>query len=104
RLASAEEFGQFLQSPVGRRAYRARTLAEGRCGALRVEAHDDAEDDGLGLVLREAGDEGKGLAGRERLDGLARRVGVPRAHAEFGLVAADGGTAAPHPYVVEGAI
>lgn len=101
---AAEQFRQPFQPAVRGRADGAGTLAEGLRGGLGVEAHDHPQHDGLGLVLRELGDEGEGAAGGHGLDGLAGGVGLGGAAGEFGLVAAYRGATAAHPYVVQGAV
>lgn len=52
-----EEFGQSLEPSVGGGADGAGPLAQGPRRALRVEPDDHPEHDGLGLVLRQLGDE-----------------------------------------------
>ncbi|OCC07574.1 hypothetical protein A3Q37_06671 [Streptomyces sp. PTY087I2] len=79
-------------------------LAQGLGGALRVEPDDHAEHDGLGLVLRQLGDEGHGAVGVQGLDGVARGVGLGGARGELGLVAADRGAAAAHAQMVQRAV
>lgn len=97
----AQQLGQPLQAPVRRGAYRPRTLAQRLRGPLRVQAHDHPQHHGLGLVLRQLGDERHRAAGGQGLHRLVRGVGLGRPLGQLRLVAADRGAPAAHPQMVQ---
>lgn len=74
RTRALQQLGESAQPPVGGHPDGAGLLAEHPGGALGVQLHDDPQQDGLGLVARQPGDQRERVGGADGGEGGARGV------------------------------